>query len=108
VESFRRAQSGLVALALIVVLGTIGYVALGFSVLDAVYQTITTITTVGFGEIHPLSTNGRIFTIALILVGVGTALYTFTVLLETLIEGHVATLLGRDAWNATSRSCTTT
>jgi voltage-gated potassium channel len=95
VEPFRRARAGLVAIALIVVIGTVGYVVLGFTVLDAMYQTITTITTVGFGEIHPLSANGRIFTIVLILLGVGTALYTFTVLLETFVEGHIATLLGR-------------
>lgn len=94
-EPFRRARLGLAALGLIVVVGTIGYVALGFSVLNAVYQTVTTISTVGFGEIEPLSTNGKVFTIVLILFGVGTALYTFTVLLETLIEGHVSNLLGR-------------
>lgn len=94
-EPFRRVRLGLAALGLIVVAGTIGYVALGFGLLNAVYQTVTTISTVGFGEIEPLSTNGKIFTIVLILFGVGTALYTFTVLLETIIEGHVSNLLGR-------------
>jgi voltage-gated potassium channel len=94
-EPFKRARLGLAALGLIVVAGTAGYVALGFSLLNAIYQTVTTISTVGFSEVEPLSTNGRIFTIVLILFGVGTALYTFTVLLETLIEGHVSNLLGR-------------
>ena len=94
-EPFRRARLGLAALGLILVAGTVGYLVLGFSFLDALYQTVTTISTVGFGEIRPLSSSGRIFTIVLILVGVGTALYTFTVLLETLIEGHVSNLLGR-------------
>ena len=73
---------------------------LGFGVLDAVYQTVTTVTTVGFREIHPLTTAGKIFTIALILVGVGTALYTFGVVLEALVEGHLRTTLKGDGWSA--------
>ena len=44
---------------------------LGFGVLDAVYQTVTTITTVGFRELEPLNGAGQIFTIVLILAGVG-------------------------------------
>ena len=78
-----------------IVAGTVGYVILGFGFVDALYQTITTITTVGFREVHPLSTAGLYFTIALILVGVGTALYTFGVLLEGLIEGHLRQQLER-------------
>jgi voltage-gated potassium channel len=77
------------------VLGTIGYVILGFSALDAVYQTVTTVATVGFREVQPLDDAGKVFTIVLILVGVGTALYTFSVVLETLLEGHLSRLFGR-------------
>jgi voltage-gated potassium channel len=66
----------------------VGYVVLGFGWLDALYQTVTTVTTVGFREVRELSSAGKVFTIVLILVGVGTALYTLTVLLETLLEGH--------------------
>ena len=77
------------------VLGTVGYVILGFSVLDAVYQTVTTVATVGFREVQPLDNVGKVFTIILILVGVGTALYTFSVVLETLFEGHLRGLFGR-------------
>jgi voltage-gated potassium channel len=80
---------------LVIVAGTVGYVILGFGFVDALYQTVTTITTVGFREVRPLSTVGEFFTIALILVGVGTALYTFGVLLEALIEGHLRQQLGR-------------
>ena len=78
-----------------IVAGTVGYVILGFGFVDALYQTVTTISTVGFREVHPLSTVGHFFTIALILVGVGTALYTFGILLEALIEGHLRQQLGR-------------
>jgi len=79
----------------VIVAGTVGYVILGFGFIDALYQTVTTVTTVGFREVHPLSTVGVFFTIVLILVGVGTALYTFGVLLEALIEGHLRQQLGR-------------
>lgn len=75
--------------------GTVGYMVLGFSFLDALYQTVNAISTVGFREIHPLSTGGKIFTIALIMGGVGAALYAFTVLFETILEGQLNELLGR-------------
>ena len=92
---WRRLRLALAMLASVFVLGTIGYVILGFSVLDAVYQTVTTVATVGFREVQPLDDAGKVFTIVLILVGVGTALYTFSVVLETLFEGHLRALFGR-------------
>lgn len=85
----RRIQFALGAVLAVVVAGSAGYVVLGYSVLDAFYQTVTTITTVGFREVHPLTTAGKIFTIALIIAGVGTALYAFSVVLESLVEGHL-------------------
>ncbi len=89
VETVRRIRLALIALGLVLLAGTLGYIALGFAPLDALYQTVTTVTTVGFREVRPLGTWGKAFTIVLILVGVGTALYTFGVLLEGLIEGHL-------------------
>jgi voltage-gated potassium channel len=91
----RHVLIGFVALAGIVVMGTVGYVILGFGVLDAVYQTVTTITTVGFREVQPLDAAGQLFTIALILAGVGTALYTLTVGLELIVEGHLGAAMER-------------
>src|SRR5205814_7472409 len=67
----------------------------GWSVLDAVYMTITTMATVGFGEIHPLSPNGRMFTIALIVLGVGGALYLLTAMMQFVFEGHLGRNLER-------------
>ena len=64
-----------------------GYMVLGFGFLDAVYQTVVTITTVGYGFPHPLHIAGKVFTIVLILGGVGTALYSFSVVLELLDRG---------------------
>ncbi len=89
VGNVRRIQLALLAVVAVVTAGSVGYVVLGFSVLDAVYQTVTTITTVGFREVRPLDAAGKIFTIVLITAGVGTALYTFSVVLESLVEGHL-------------------
>lgn len=94
-DPWRRLRLGLAALAGIVVAGTVGYVILGLSLLDALYQTVTTVTTVGFREVEPFTATGQVFTIVLILVGVGTALYTFTLLMEAVIEGQIQVLLGR-------------
>jgi voltage-gated potassium channel len=91
----RRIRTALLALFAVIVLGTLGYVALGFSVLEALYQTVTTVTTVGFREVRPLTGIGEWFTIGLILIGVGTALYAFGVLLEALVEGHLREVLRR-------------
>lgn len=98
---WRRLADALVALGGVLLIGTAGYVLLGFRWLDALYQTITTVATVGFREVQPLSDVGKVFTMVLILVGVGTALYTFSVLIETVIEGQLQDLLGRRRMNRT-------
>jgi voltage-gated potassium channel len=82
----------------LVVVGTIGYYVIerpNFSLLDALYMTVTTLTTVGYGEVHPLSDRGRAFTICLILGGVITFFYTVTELVRAVITGEVRELLGR-------------
>jgi voltage-gated potassium channel len=89
----------LALLGAVIVVGTIGYVLLGFGALDALYQTVTTVATVGYREVQPLSTAGKVFTMALILFGVGAALYAFSVLIETLLEGRIHELLGRRRMN---------
>lgn len=89
VEALIRIRRALIGLALVIVGGTVGYLLLGFGFLDALYQTVTTITTVGFREVRTLDAAGKVFTIVLILAGVGTALYTFGVLLDALVEGHL-------------------
>jgi voltage-gated potassium channel len=92
---WRRLAGAMSALVLVVVMGTLGYMVLGMSLLQASYQTVTTVSTVGFREVEPLSPHGEVFTMVLILVGVGTALYAFGALIETLIEGRLNELLGR-------------
>src|SRR3954469_93301 len=76
-------------------IGTIGYVLLGFGYLDAFYETVTTISTVGFRELQPFGKSEQIFTIFLVLGGVGTTLYASGVVLESVIEGRLTGSFGR-------------
>lgn len=81
---------------LIVSFGTIGYIAIeGWNFLDSIYMTITTLTTVGYREVHDLSFRGRIFTIILIVSGVGTVLYAFTTTAKLVLEGKLQEIFGR-------------
>ncbi|HWE60102.1 MAG TPA: potassium channel protein, partial [Chloroflexota bacterium] len=76
--------------------GTAGYMILeGWSLLDALYMTITTLATVGYGEVHPLHTAGRIFTLIFIIIGVGTTFYVLTSLVVFVVEGHFSKTMGR-------------
>jgi voltage-gated potassium channel len=90
-----RIPAALGALAAVIVVGTAGYMVLGFGFLDALYQTVTTITTVGFREVNPLGPAGEVFTMVLILTGVGTALYALGALLEGFMEGELRSHVGR-------------
>jgi voltage-gated potassium channel len=82
-------------MALVIAVGTVGYLVLGFSPLDAVYQTVTTVTTVGFREVMPFGAAEKIFTMLLVLVGVGVVLYGLTAVLGLVIEGSVDNAWGR-------------
>jgi voltage-gated potassium channel len=87
------------ALGLLVCIGTAGYRILeGFTLLDSLYMTVITLTTVGFGEVHPLSPAGRIFTMLLILGGVGVAAFTVTASVDYLVSGQ-----WRAHWDARRR-----
>ena len=77
------------ALIILACIGVAGFHLLeGYSLVDALYMTVITITTVGFGEVRPLSETGRLFTIGLILGGVGIAAYTLTEIVEYVGSGQ--------------------
>jgi voltage-gated potassium channel len=79
-----------VLLAAVVCAGTVGFSVIeGWDLFDAFYMTITTVTTVGYGEIHPLSRVGRVFNSGVIIVGAATVLYTFSFLMARLVEGDL-------------------
>ena len=76
--------------------GVIGYMIIeGWTLLDALYMTIITVATVGYREVGPLSKLGELFTIILIVLGVGFVAYSFGTLLELMVEGGVQDILGR-------------
>ena len=77
---------------LIITIGTIGYHFIeGIPLFDSLYMTIITIFTVGFREVKALSPQGQLFTIFIILGGVGTAIFTFTKMGEIVFEGGEGT-----------------
>jgi voltage-gated potassium channel len=63
---------------------------LHWSLVDSLFMVLTTVTTVGYEEVHPLGPGGRVFTMTVIVFGVGTMLYTLGTLGELLVEGHLA------------------
>ena len=95
-ELRKRLILSVVLIVLIVSFGTAGYMGLeGWNYLDSIYMTIITITTVGFKEIHELSFNGKLFTIILIIGGVGTALYALSTGAKLVLEGELQEIYGR-------------
>jgi voltage-gated potassium channel len=79
----------IVALISLLLVGTLGYMIIeGWSFLDAFYMTVITVSTVGFQETHPLTAGGRVFTIFLILGGVGTAFFILTSIVQATLEGE--------------------
>jgi len=80
----------LIMVQVIMMIGTIGYIIIDdFTILDAIYQTGITFTTVGFGEIAPISAPGRFFTITLIIFGFATFTLSTAVLIDAVVNGRL-------------------
>ncbi|MCF8032788.1 MAG: NAD-binding protein [Desulfarculaceae bacterium] len=89
----------------VIVMGTLGYRLLeNYTWLEALYMTVITVTTVGFGEVRPLGPEGRIFTIILMLTGVGTIFYLLTAFTQFVVEGKLRQVMGRRSLERTIRS----
>ncbi len=94
----RRLLLALALIALLTAAGTAGYMLLEHMPFeDALFMTVITITTVGYGEVKPLDSAGRIFTMVLIFTGVGTAYYVLAAVTEMVVGGQLRELLGRSA-----------
>jgi len=82
--------------ALLLSFGTVGYMLIeNWSLIDGLYMTVITLATVGYGEVHLISDAGRIFTIVLIILGVGFFLYVVGNVVQFLVEGRIRLVLGR-------------
>ena len=82
-----RFRLAFVLLAIVTIVGVAGYMLIdGWNLVDSFYMVITTIATVGYGEVHPQGVPGRVFTPGLIVFGVATALYGFGVFAQTLTD----------------------
>ncbi len=92
----RKILINLAFLIAILFFGTAGYMMIeNSSLLNGLYMTVITITTVGFREVIHLSAGGKYFTIILIFIGVGFVLYLFSNITEAMIEGGLQTIFGR-------------
>ena len=79
----------LVLLTAVVVAGTVGFMLIeGLPPLEALYLAVTTLSTVGYGDVHPTTTAGRLFTVGLVVVGVGVALFALTEVARSAYEGQ--------------------
>jgi len=101
----RYVATGIALLAAILCFGTIGYMVIEkWDALDALYMTVITITTVGFGEIRPVSEPGRVFTIILIFVGIGIVAYILGLVAQTMVVFQMTKILGRRKLGLKKRS----
>ncbi len=92
----RRLLAPLLVVAALLVVGSAGYRLIeGWPLLDALYMTVITITTVGFQEVKPLGGAGRVFTMALALGGVFTAFYAAMEFIRVMVTGEIRSVLGR-------------
>jgi voltage-gated potassium channel len=83
-------------LVALLVLGSLGYVWVeGWNFFDALYMTVTTLTTVGYAEVHPLDEVGRVYNMLLILAGMGVLFYILGSLARVLVEGELHAVMGK-------------
>jgi len=96
-REIRRSLLNIAALIGAVLLaGTLGYhFVAGWSLFDSLYMTVITLATVGYGEVHPLDQAGRLFTIFLIMGGIGAMTYAFSTITSLIVEGDLSAAFRR-------------
>lgn len=95
-DPIQHMKISLVILIILAGSGTLGYVLIeGWPPLDAIYMTVITLGTIGFQEVHPLSDQGRLFTMGLIVCGVSVLGYLVGSLAQIMFEGQFRRIIGR-------------
>ena len=93
-STFIRFLIAFFLLVLLIIIGTLGYRFIeGWSIRDSLYMTFITMTTVGFGEVKPLSSAGQHFTIVFLVLSIGTVGYSVTVLITYVFEGQILNVM---------------
>lgn len=93
---FRKIFKGLSILLAILSVGTVGYILIeGWGLLDSLYMTVITIATVGYREVGNLSEPGKVFTILIILFGVGIIAYLLGMVAQAMIDLQIRSIFGR-------------
>ena len=96
VDVYRKIKFTLALLALVFTIGTFGFHFIeGWSFFEAFFMTLITVSTIGYGELHPLSQTGRYFDVVVIIMGVGTVAYSFMAITQLIVDGEAQRLLGR-------------
>ena len=86
-NSLKHAYYTLGLLMVVLITGSVGYSILGYTTSEAIYQTIITIATVGFEEVHPLDNRGMWFTSFLVIFSIGIFAYAVTTFTRFIVEG---------------------
>jgi len=93
-NSHQNVITAFLLLVVVIVIGIVGYMHIDdFSFVDAVYMTIITVSTVGFGEVHTLSDGGKLFTSVLILASIIVLGYAISMLTQKLIHSQMSFFL---------------
>lgn len=95
-KAVRRVAYGLAAIQVVVAYGVAGYLTMGWTFIDALYQVVITVSGVGFNEVEPmLSTSSRVFTMSVIGLGMLSVAFTLGSFVQFLTESEIIDFIGR-------------
>jgi voltage-gated potassium channel len=93
-SSFKHLFRAVAFILLVLFIGTFGYVRFeGMEPFDALYFSVVTLSTIGYGDIYPKTYEGKVFTVFFIPLGVSVFLYTFSAVAMTVFEGRLMEVL---------------
>ena len=104
---YRATAHALLVVFVLVIGGTLGYITVEeWSFFDSLYMAVITLTSVGYGEVHPLTTQGRVFTMGLLLTGVFSLFFAATAAIRSIVDGELTGQLVRDRMEKKLQSLT--